>query len=261
MRSVGICDSGIHPHLDAVKAEFGSLQLSVGCINSPHNVTITGDDEQVNYLAQILQGDGVFARKLPVTVAYHSKHMNAIAPEYSEALEKLSGRTDKLASVMVSSVTGDIVTPSELRQRQYWVNNMLSTVQFVRALTKAASLRSIKQGKVVTDTSCIQFNDILELGPHALLQRPVKDTLSKFVVGTDPAPRYVSALIRGTDAVQTLFRALGYLHCRGHSINIQKVNEMDSSPTSAAMRPLTNLPGYPFHSRSYWRESRISKGH
>ncbi|KAL4864241.1 hypothetical protein BDV12DRAFT_205831 [Aspergillus spectabilis] len=262
MLSAGASETEIKSYLELVRAKFGCLGISVGCINSPRNVTITGDMEQVDYMQQLLDDDCIFARKLAVTVAYHSRHMEAIATAYAKAMAcgNLSGRKGRLASIMVSSVTGAPITSSELCRKQYWVNNMVSPVQFVKALTKSASLRILGNNQVLHDASELQFDDILELGPQAALQRPIKDTLAT-VVNKGPMPGYVSALIRETDAVRTLFQALGYIYCRNHRINLQAVNQM-ASPKGSPMFPLINLPSYPFnHSQTYWRESRLSKGH
>ncbi|KAL4740606.1 hypothetical protein BDV11DRAFT_214040 [Aspergillus similis] len=255
MVSVGLSQTDVEPYLEAVKTEFRELDISVGCINSPRNVTITGGEKQIDFIKGLLDKDGIFARRVAVTVAYHSKHMQAIAEEYGTAIGTLRGRKDGLASCMVSTVTGDIVSPEQVGQAGYWVKNMISPVRFEGALNRAASVNSVDD-KPLHDTVRIQFDDILELGPHAALQRPIKDTLST-VSSRGPVPGYTSALIRNNNAIETVLTALGHLHCRGHTINVSTLNQIPSP-----QRPLTNLPLYPFdHAKSYWREPRISQGH
>ncbi|KAL4745177.1 hypothetical protein BDW72DRAFT_198893 [Aspergillus terricola var. indicus] len=255
MISVGLSETDIEPYLETVKTEFKELDISVGCINSPRNVTITGGEKQIDYIQGLLEKDGIFARRVAVTVAYHSKHMQAIAEEYGRAIGTLHGRKDGLASYMVSSVTGDIISPEQLGQAGYWVRNLLSPVRFERALARASSI-NIVDGKPRYDTVRIQFDDVLELGPNAALQRPIKDTLST-VSSRGTVPGYTSALVRNNNAIETVMTALGHLHCRGHPINVSALNQIPSS-----LRPLTNLPSYPFdHAKSYWREPRISQGH
>jgi NADPH:quinone reductase-like Zn-dependent oxidoreductase/acyl transferase domain-containing protein len=259
MLSAGTSETEIQPYLKSIEAEFGYLGVSIGCTNSPHNVTITGDELQIDYLKTMLDKDGVFARKLAVSVAYHSSHMKAIAVEYSKAMGKLCQRNGASSIKMVSSVTGGVVAHSQLSQKGYWVQNMVSPIRFMEALTGAASVRILENNQTVHDKTQLQFEDILEIGPHSALQGPIKDTLK--MVSKNTAAGYVSALVRNANAVNTLFGALGYLHCRGHRISVKAVNNLNS-PTSSLPAPLTNLPEYPFdHSRSYWRESRVSKGH
>ncbi|KAL4993410.1 hypothetical protein BDV10DRAFT_199663 [Aspergillus recurvatus] len=255
MISVGLSETDVGPYLEAVKTKFRELDISVGCVNSPRNVTVTGGEKQIDYVKGLLEKDGIFVRQVAVTVAYHSKHMQAIAEEYGRAIGKLRGRRDGLASCMVSTVTGDIVSLEQVAQAGYWVGNMVSPVRFVQALTKASSI-TIVDGKPLHDTAKIQFDDILELGPHAALQRPIKDTMSTGL-SRGPVSGYTSALIRNNNAIETVLAALGYLHCRGHPFNVSALNQIPST-----VPPLTNLPTYPFdHAKSYWREPRISQGH
>ncbi|KAA8651304.1 Type I Polyketide synthases (Type I PKS) [Aspergillus tanneri] len=259
MLSAGTSETKIHCYFSAIKAKFGYLGVSVGCINSPSNVTVTGDEPQIDTLKDLLDNDGIFARKLAVGVAYHSTHMNTIATEYSKAMGKLSRRNTVSPIKMVSSVTGGLVTPSEVSKKEYWTQNMVSPVRFVEALSSAASLRILQNNQAVQDKSRLQVDDVLEIGPHSALQRPVKDTLK--AISNNTTVGYASSLVRGSSAVDTLYNALGYLHCRGHKISIKSINELNTHPAPALL-PLTNLPEYQFdHSNTYWRESRVSKGH
>ncbi|KAL4911017.1 hypothetical protein BDW74DRAFT_172471 [Aspergillus multicolor] len=255
MLAVGTSDSEIKPYFETVSKRFRKLGISIGCINSPQSITVTGAKKQIEYLKILLENDGIFARGLAVTVAYHSKHMQAIAEEYGRYMRRLDGRAAGLATHMVSSATGDIVSPEQLGQAAYWVRNMVSPVRFASALAKSASVK-IVNGQTLYDTTRIQFDDVLELGPHAALQRPIKDILAT-VSSRGPVPGYASTLTRDEDATETLLMAIGYLHSRGHYVDISALNQTPSS-----IRPLTNLPSYPFnHTRSYWREPRISRGH
>ncbi|KAL2849435.1 hypothetical protein BJX68DRAFT_267283 [Aspergillus pseudodeflectus] len=261
MMAAGTSETDIQSYLEVTRARFRSLEMSVGCVNSPRSVTITGDGAQLEYLGQLLAENGIFARRLSVMVAYHSKQMQGIAVLYGEAMGELSRRDGGLASAMVSSVTGALVTSTQLMQPQYWVDNMLLPVHFADALTESAALQILQGRQTLHDSSHIQFDDVLELGPHALLQRPIRETLDP-LSGRGRIPGYVSALHRGTDAAQILLNALGYLHCRGHRVNIPAANQVNAKETPSVARPLTKLPKYPFdHSRTYWRESRVSKGH
>lgn len=259
MLSVNLSEADVAPYFEAIAAQHGHLGISIGCINSPGNVTITGDADQINTLKETLDQAGIFARKLAVRVAYHSSHMQTIARDYLKAMGRLSSRLGTPSVVMISSVTGEVVTSRQVGRKEYWVQNMVSPVRFVAALTSAASLRVQENGEINYETSRLQVEDIMEMGPHSVLQRPIKDTLK--AASRNAAVGYISALVRNFNAIQSLFDALGYLYCRGHHVNIQTLNRLNML-TSPLPVPLTNLPEYPFdHSLSYWRESRVSKGH
>ncbi|KAJ5672272.1 hypothetical protein N7507_001399 [Penicillium longicatenatum] len=259
MMSVNLSKDEIEPYFEALQAQHGHLGISIGCVNSPGNVTITGDAPQINILKEVLDQIGVFARKVAVPVAYHSTHMHAVARDYLKAIGKLSSRRRALADIMISSVTGEAVTSEQLVRKEYWVQNMVSPVLFSSALMAAVSLKVQKNGNSVRETTRLQIEDILEVGPHSALQRAIKETLN--AISQNAGIGYKSVLIRNVNAVQSLFDALGYLYCRGHQVNMRAVNRLNM-PTSPLPTLLNNLPKYPFdHSRSYWRESRVSKGH
>ncbi|KAM0168080.1 hypothetical protein ACHAPF_011356 [Botrytis cinerea] len=259
MLSVGLSAQEVLPYLANVKAKFGYSGIIIGCINSPSNVTITGDIEHINYLRETLGKESIFSRKLLVGVAYHSNHMNSVASAYSEQLSSLSAREPTRPTLMISSVTGKVVSSEELLQSSYWVKNMISPVRFLDAVTCATSLCIPEDIMIPYDNLKDSFNDVLEIGPHSVLQGPLKDTFKQ--LGKAQAIEYHSVLIRNVDATTSMFEALGNLYCRGHSLNIQALNDQNSKGT-CSLTPLTDLPEYSFdHSRSYWRESHISEGH
>lgn len=257
--SVNLSAFEIPTYFKTIQARYGSLGITVGCINSPGNITITGDLDQIDSLREILDDEGIFARKLAVPVAYHSAHMQAIASEYLKAIGNITPHQRAVLRVMISSVTGKAVKPNDLKRKEYWVQNMVSPVNFAGAL-RTAALTSVKaDGEIVCRANKVQFDDILEIGPHSALQRPIKDTLK--AVGRGATAGYTSALIRNVDSVQSLFNAFGYLYSRGHSVDMSSLNQLKES-TPLLRTPLVDLPEYPFdHSISYWRESRVSKGY
>ena len=113
--------------------------LTVGCVNSPTNVTLTGDEDCIDMMHNLMQKKCLFAKKLAVHVAYHSKAMAGIASKYTALIDKISAETDEnrpvYAPIMFSSVTGKIVPAATLSQPQYWVENLISKVKFSEALT------------------------------------------------------------------------------------------------------------------------------
>ena len=224
--------------------------LVVGCVNSPTNVTLTGDEDCIDMVKSLVEQKQIFARKLAVQVAYHSNAMTEIASKYAALIENISPGTEEGRSqytpIMFSSVTGRVVPAATLCQPQYWIENLVSKVKFSEAL-------------IATDlwmrTDRISSNDprpacIIEIGPHSALRRPVKDTIT----GLD----YISALQSGHSSLVTSLHLAGYLHCKGAKLNLPAINNID--PGDSRLRMLTTLPEYTFnHSQRHWVEGRISK--
>lgn len=109
----------------------GRDKAVIACVNSPRSVTVSGDRTAVLDLQSMLEARQVFVRKLAVTTAYHSHHMEVVANSYLAELQKLPGPNSKVNTgvAFYSSVTGETMDCSQL-DAAYWVKNMVSQVRF-----------------------------------------------------------------------------------------------------------------------------------
>ena len=213
--------------------------VCISCINSPKNVTVSGSAAAIEAMQSTLDAEGVFARRLDVKVAYHSPTMQRLAQSYLELLRSLD--TDDLephedtAVVMFSSVTGTLISRKDVRRAEYWVENMISRVDFLGALS------AMHKGVGNIDY-------VVELGPTGALRRPVLETLGNVL--------YESALKVDRPAYETILGLVGDLWSRAVPVDLMVVNGL----TDANAQMLVDLPSYPFnHAHKYWYESRISK--
>lgn len=262
MLAVALSSEDVAPYLQDIKAQHEDARINVACVNSPNSVTVSGDEALIDILKDRLDEAEVFARKLKVGVAYHSAQMQEIATEYQTALGDLEKphRQDRThPAEMVSSVTGTWTDPEELIKPDYWVRNMVSPVLFLDALSTLCSSSGDPHKKL--DRSHIRnypINHLLEVGPHSVMQGACKDTLK--AMNKDKSTSYLSMLVRNVHAVETALTAAGSLHSAGYQVDLSSVNR--NTATGKNCKSLSNLPGYPFdHSKSYWHESRLSKGH
>src|SRR5207244_4052400 len=69
-------------------------ELVMACFNSPMNITISGDENKIDRLQELLKDDDIFARKLKVSNAYHSSHMSTVAEEYLELIGDISAKPE-----------------------------------------------------------------------------------------------------------------------------------------------------------------------
>ncbi|KAI8633019.1 hypothetical protein F5Y19DRAFT_490219 [Xylariaceae sp. FL1651] len=243
MMSVNIAELQVAGVLERSGLEKGALH--VACVNSPTNLTLAGRLDDINILKKYLDQQGIFAQKINTMVAYHSPAMQQISADYLHLLESLgilSGKTQPIP--MVSSVTCKVAAPDLLATAQYWVDNLISPVRFATAVQRlsdnAESLRLPLGSSAITD--------LIEVGPHAALRRPLKDTL--------PSMRYHSVLERGKSPLTSILELLGMLFCHGYSVSILGGNHY----SRGTLPPLVDCPSYPFnHNSTYWDESRLSK--
>ncbi|KAI9045131.1 type I polyketide synthase [Aspergillus affinis] len=239
MIAVGLGPHDVQPYITA--SSGGDGLAAVACINSPEAVTVSGDKTAIDTLETKLQEDGIFSRRLPVDVAYHSYHMLRITGQYHDALATMEPARSNPAISFCSSVTGKVADGTELGP-QYWVHNLVSPVLFSTALEK-----------LVSSTSP---HVLIEIGPHAALKGPVKQTLKTGSIEVS----YTSTLLRHKRADECMTELAAELLSRGAEIDIDKVNSMSNSTQHRAC--LEDLPTYPWnHSSAFWHESRLSRNY
>ncbi|KUL87368.1 hypothetical protein ZTR_04649 [Talaromyces verruculosus] len=248
----GMLAVGESPEAVAEKIkEIGDAQkrLRIACFNSPSSVTVSGDDDAITLLQEVLCDADIFNRKLRTGgAAYHSHQMNLIESEYRAALEGITGGKINSSVVMVSSLTGEEIGDTII-DRDYWVQNLVSPVQFTEATKKLCQSKSGHK----------RLDLLLELGPHFQLGGPISQTLRTLRGDAAKIP-YTGTLKRGTHAETTVFSALRTLFLEGFPVKFDLAN--NGFDTATINKLLTDVPAYSFdHSRTFWHESRISKAY
>jgi acyl transferase domain-containing protein/protein-L-isoaspartate O-methyltransferase len=227
-------------------------KVVVACVNSPTNVTVSGDFHAIDELQTLLDADGVFGRKLKVTTAYHSHHMVLAMDGYQEQLHDMK-TADHLSDVLcISSVTGEPIQSAEELGPSYWVQNAIQPVLFSDALTslcRGGMAESVKDVK--------QYVDILiEVGPHGALASPVRQTLQAQSL-KHMSITYLTCLTRNQDARESMQLLASSLLLKGAHVDLGAVNSPHGSRTH---KVLSDLPSYPWsHKTRYWHEPRINR--
>ncbi|KAK2612526.1 hypothetical protein QQS21_001464 [Conoideocrella luteorostrata] len=265
MLAVGLSQSKAEVYIKKVKEITPEGTIVVACINSPNNVTISGDEVQISLLAGLLNKESIFARKLKVDVGYHSPQMESVAADYMREMGQLElGQSLPGCSLMQSSVTAaPVKNILELCDSSYWIRNLVSPVRFSEALSslltgdKKEGRKRLGAHKDARSTNAVPLYNMVELGPHNALAGPVKDIT--ITLPCEKEITYASCLKRNFSAFETTLEMAGQLWCLGYPVDIAKANQFQMMKRVARMA-LPDLPAYPFdHSQSYWHESRISK--
>ena len=212
--------------------------VGIACENSPKNVTLSGDNDKLDEVIEKIKADNpdCFARRLRVERAYHSYHMKEIGEMYQKTLEGIV-QDKKPTAPLFSSVTVKQVKRAGNLGPSYWRDNLENPVQFspaVQLMLHAAPKDSV----------------FLEVGPHAALAGPVRDTFKAVQLPTTAT--YVGTLMRNESGVKSLLTSLGRL--------FQENVPFDFAASTSGQHILTDLPNYSWkHDVSYWDESRVSK--
>jgi len=245
MMAVGGSAEDMQPLIEILKEG----RATVACINSPSSITASGDEEAINELQAAIEAKQMFNRKLRVDTAYHSHHMNLVAEEYRETIKHVTSRGTSLVTFH-SSLQGRLIETTELGP-SYWVENLTCPVRFSEAVQSMC--------KPVGASSDPAVDVLIEIGPHAALEGPVKQIL-KSIGGAAIKIPYSSTLLRNKDAVDTAVQLAATMFMKGVDINFGAINF--PFPGTKAPVLLTNLPKYSWnHSTKYWHESRIAEKH
>ncbi|KAL5338239.1 hypothetical protein BJX70DRAFT_215652 [Aspergillus crustosus] len=242
MIAINLPEDQVSEYLEKTNKTGLSAAVCIACVNSPLNCTLSGQEWAIDAVKAQADTDGIFAQKLATGVPYHSLYLRCISEEYVLLMGNLKrGQEGRTPVSMVSSVSGQPISPSTLLSAQYWADNMLSPVQFLKAVQYVGSQR---QETVNTLT------DILEIGPHPALRRPIQDTLSYL----ESKIRYHYTLHRSESSTTRILDLAGELFCLGYPVCISTTNQQHTP-----LPFLVDCPPYPFDRSQFWSESRLSR--
>ncbi|KAK4183608.1 putative polyketide synthase [Podospora australis] len=225
--------------------------ICVAASNSPNTVTISGDRDMVELLAQRLGTTSTFNRTLAVETAYHSPHMLSTAGPYLKSLQRcnINPSVDGNGTIWVSSVSGTGAPETSALAGEYWRDNMVQPVLFYEAVSTTLAEHG-------------PFDGAIEVGPHPQLRGPVLQTVEQ---NGASAITYSGLLIRNRDDRLAVSDFLGWYWSRfGMPAERDHIRRFITSATGYATTLFNlwvhNLPSFPWdHTQSHWRESRVSR--
>ncbi|MEV4316928.1 beta-ketoacyl synthase N-terminal-like domain-containing protein [Actinocrispum sp. NPDC049592] len=199
--------------------------VDIAAVNGPQSTVISGDAEAAQTVANVFRDRGHRTRKLRVSHAFHSTHMDSMLAEFGE-IARSCAFVDPLIPV-VSNVTGALAEPAELRSADYWVRHVRGTVRF------ADGVRTLEALGV---TQCV------ELGPAAILLPMAQESLTAQDVLLTPAVRSDQPEDR------TFLAALAQLFVAGVPVEWAGL-----FADRGAQR--VDLPTYAFQAQHFWLEA------
>ncbi|MGV9856730.1 type I polyketide synthase, partial [Streptomyces sp. NPDC003442] len=205
--------------------------VDIAAVNGPASVVVSGDQDAVAAVERICVAKGYRTKRLRVSHAFHSAHMDGMLDEFRAIAAGLSYAPP--AVPIVSNVTGELATPDQLCSPEYWVEHARRTVRFLDGVTTLHA-----QGSTT----------FLELGPDGVLTAMAQEALGD---GADPA-MFVPTLHGGeqSDPVAAV-AALARLHVRGVPVDWNAL-------VTGTPRRTVDLPTYAFQHRRYWPDAPVS---
>tara|TARA_R110002049_G_scaffold4601_6_gene32873 strand:+ start:59422 stop:66123 length:6702 start_codon:yes stop_codon:yes gene_type:complete len=204
-------------------------KVALAAVNGPTSVTISGDADVIERLAQKLKDAGIFCRQLVVEYAFHSPQMDPVREPLLRCLANIRPR--QAHTPIISTVTGQSADGDQF-DAEYWWKNVRQSVCFADAMQVAAD-----EG----------FGIVIEIGPHPVLAYSITECFQK----QGKSVRAVPSLHRERDDATCMTDSLGSLYAIG----------MDLDWTKLYQKPAQRLPlpAYPFQRQRCWSESFESK--
>ena len=200
-------------------------KVSIGAVNGPEMLTLSGDSAPLQLIAEMLESRGVFNRPVRVQVAYHSHHMEPIKSVMLTALDQVQGV--KATTPLYSTVTGHRENGLHLNA-DYWFQNARQPVLFTSAL-----------GTLLDDG----FDTFVEIGPHPVLVGGAEALIQKRDTDAVVAP----SMTRKEPEVTVFLQSLARLTARGL--------KPDTAVMFGSDRRYVRLPQNPWQHNRHWFES------
>jgi acyl transferase domain-containing protein/NADPH:quinone reductase-like Zn-dependent oxidoreductase/acyl carrier protein len=189
---------------------------TIAAVNGPASTVVSGDEDAVEDIERKAAERGYRTRRLRVSHAFHSAHLDEILDQFRVIAESVEFSAPQVP--VVSNLTGETATAEQLCSPDYWVSQARQAVRFgdgVRFLTERGVRRFV------------------EVGPSAALSGLVEETAI-------PVSR------SGTAEPLSLATALARLHMDGA--------EVDWAAVYDGIEP-ADLPVHAFAREKFWLAS------
>jgi acyl transferase domain-containing protein/acyl carrier protein len=195
-------------------------RVAIAAVNAAESVVISGERSAVGAVTARAERDGVRARPLRVSHAFHSPLMTPMLDAFRRGLASVPCRPPAIP--LASNVTGRLAAGDDLTHPEYWCRHAREAVRFsdgVAALARAG------------------HGVFLEIGPAAALA----------ALGPQIAPEalWLASLRRGAGDETSMLEALGRLYVRGLDVDWKAF-------AGAGPHRKVALPTYPFQRRRHW---------
>ena len=201
-----------------------AAEVSIAAVNGPQSIVISGKQSLLESIVEQLTAEGIKAKVLQVSHAFHSPLMEPMLEAFREVAESITYHSAQVS--LISNVTGR-VAGNEVSTPDYWVRHVREAVRFADGMQTIPA-----QGSTI----------LLEIGPQTTLLGMARLVIES---ATQEAHfSYLPSLRQHQPDAQQILRTLADLYMHGMMIDW------------AALYPQAGqkiaLPTYPFQRERYW---------
>ena len=197
--------------------------VTIATLNGPENTVISGTEAVVTAAMDALKKQGIKARRLNVSHAFHSSLMEPMLPDFEQVLGSIPFQRPRLR--FAANVTGTLVM-DEITQPDYWLRQARGAVRFADGI------------QTLYDAG---YRVFLEIGPNP--------TLSGMAQRIVPEGTWLASLRQNKDDWAAVLTTLGSLYTLGAAPDWLAFDRHYARQRIA-------LPTYPFQRQRYWVKKR-----
>jgi pimaricinolide synthase PimS1 len=208
-------------------------RVSIAALNGPTSVVIAGDEDAALEIAAGFEARGRKTKRLTVSHAFHSPHMDAMLDNFRQVAQRLTYEAPQIP--IVSNLTGDLVSAEEITTPEFWVRHVREAVRFLDGVRRLEDLG---------------VTTFVELGPDGVLSAMAQECVTEAKTRTFA---FLPALRSGRPESRTVHQALAQAHVRGVPV------DWNTYYAGTGARRV-ELPTYPFQRQRYWPANPFSYG-
>ncbi|WP_103543533.1 hybrid non-ribosomal peptide synthetase/type I polyketide synthase [Streptomyces sp. SM1] len=226
MAAVFASEEQVAPALEPHAAE-----LSIAAVNGPESIVVSGSTVAMDALLSTLADQGVRAKRMTVTRAFHSPLMEPALDAFEREAAEMTFRAPRIP--IISNVTGQPLTGEQAFTARYLREHARQTVRFHEGMTTL-----YRQG----------YRVFLEMGPAPTLTGMAKRFLTAEAADAeqdDRLPVFLPSLRPRHDDWRVALDSLGALYTLGAVVDWEEYD-------AGRGRRRTELPTYAFQRGRHW---------
>lgn len=205
----------------------GDGRLDIAAANGPYSTVISGDLDAVDEAVHRLAEEGLRARNLEVSAAFHSHHMDAVLDDFRA--EVAGVRLNPPSRPLMSTTDGKPADAQKMQSPDHWVRHIRESVRFDLGLAS-----------------------LLDIGVTAFFEVGAESVLTTLIEGSHARGTRVTAVsccTPGAEFVSFLTSAVA-AHTLGHEVDWTRID-------SRLNGEWADLPGYDFGAKVSAADDRL----
>lgn len=207
---------------DLVKAiliKIASPWVSISSVNGEDNTVVSGREGVIQDIIKILDAEGIQSHLLTVSHGFHSPLIEPMFKEWESSMAEISFHKPQLP--LISNLTGNFFSNSQIPDAQYWQQQTRQTVCFKKGIETLLNQK---------------YELFLEIGAKPILS----SLIHRLGQG-----KCLPSLAEGQEDWSVLTATVANLYVQGININWQGWDQDYA-------RCRLSLPTYPFQRQPYW---------